>query len=243
MIDIRGEKNYSGIIHDFMKENGLHKIIAFSGGSDSEISGIAADDPIQAQYKEFAKAHEERIIGDAIKKLSNYQVAILTGGTKWGVPNTATIKAKEYGMKTIGVFPLAGRKHALPDNLLDISFCVEPFVGESRWGDESPIFTNLLDGVIVYGGGAGTLIECAHILKMNEAIMKKRTTSENEKNETVKFIVPIYGTGGVAEGLPFVWGKAEVRLECMPFKRVANGLEAVDILCQKLNLDDYFIEY
>src|SRR6056297_1367011 len=159
LANIKGEKNYSRIISDFMKEHGLHKIIAFSGGSDSEISGIAKDDPIQNQYKEFTRAHEERVIGDAVQKLKNYRIAILTGGTEWGVPKTAATKAKEHGMKTIGIFPLAGKKYTLPEDILDISLCVEPFVGESRWGDESPIFTNLLDGVIVYGGGAGTLIE------------------------------------------------------------------------------------
>ncbi|HBI33613.1 MAG TPA: hypothetical protein DEA43_00645 [Candidatus Moranbacteria bacterium] len=228
---VRGEKDYSKVVREFMKQNGLHKIIAFSGGSDAEISGMPKDDPVQLQYKAFARNLEERIIGDAVKKLRNYQIAILTGGTSWGVPNTATLKAKEYGMKTIGVFPLAGKKHVLPEDILDIALCIEPLVGESRWGDESPIFTSLLDGVIVYGGGAGTLIECAHILKMNEAIIKN--------GEPVKYIVPIAGTGGVADGLPFVWGKAEVKSLCMPFRKITSGIEAVDILCEQLNLDDF----
>ncbi|NTW22771.1 hypothetical protein HGA34_04520 [Candidatus Falkowbacteria bacterium] len=230
-IVVSGKEDYSRAIRKFMSDNGLHKIVAFSGGADAEIAGLSQDDPLQKQYQELASRMEERIIGEAMMKLQNFQIAILTGGTKWGVPKTATLKAKELGLKTIGIYPLVGRKHALPLEFLDISICVEPLVGESRWGDESPMFTSLLDGVIVYGGGAGTLIESAHILKTNEAIIKS--------GETVKYIIPIAGTGGVADGLPFVWGKAEVRSRCMPFGKVSTGYAAADLMREKLNLDDY----
>lgn len=231
LITISAKENYSGVVSDFMAEFGLHKIIAFSGGADSEIHGIPLDDPLQKQYKDFASQMEERIIGEALKILRHFKIAILTGGTKWGVPKTATKVAKEFGLKTIGVYPLAGQKHALSSDLLDISLCVEPTIGESRWGDESPIFTSLLDGVIVYGGGAGTLIECSHILKTNEAIIKS--------GQQAKYIIPIAGTGGVADGLSFVWGKPEVKSICMPFFKVSSGREAADLMREKLNLDDY----
>lgn len=220
-------------IVDFKHRHGLHKIIAFSGGADAELHGVAQDDPLQAQYKQCVAAIEGRLIGDAVGKFRGHRIAILTGGTKWGVPKTATVEAKKHGLKTIGIFPLTGEKHALNEDLLDLSFCIEPAYGDSRWGDESPVFTNLLDGVIVYGGGAGTLTECAHLLKINEAILKAGIDSP-------KYIVPISGTGGVADGLPFIWAKPEVRNHCMPDHRVTSGIEAANIIIEKLNLFDYY---
>lgn len=227
--------DYNDIIESFIKNHGIHKVIAISGGSDAVLNGVPEDDPLQAQYQEFTRSFEERIIDQFIGKLRGYLIAILTGGTKWGVPKTATIIAKKYGIKTIGIYPLVGKKYALGDNLLDLSICVEPQYGASRWGDESPIFTNLLDSTIVFSGSAGTLVECAHILKINEDLRKK--------NQPLKYIVPISGTGGVADGLSFIWAKPEIRSECMPNFRVQNGFQAADIIREKLTLDDYLSEY
>jgi predicted Rossmann-fold nucleotide-binding protein len=230
-IALSGKEDYLAILSEFMAENGLHKIIAFSGGADSEIAGVPSGDQLQKQYQGLASELEARKIREALNHLKDFRIAILTGGTVWGVPNTATLEAKKLGMKTIGIYPLAGKKYALSSDYLDVSICVEPLMGESRWGDESSIFTSLLDGVIVYGGGAGTLIECAHILKTNEALIKSGLP--------VKYIIPLSGTGGVADGLPFIWGKAEVRSRCMPFHKVSTGREAAHLLRDKLNLEDY----
>lgn len=230
---ISGSLNCAKIVEDFKHLHGLHKIIAFSGGADSELSGVSKDDPLQLQYQEYAVALEARFIGEAILKLQGFRIAILTGGTKWGVPKTAVMEAKRNRLQTIGIFPLTGEKHALGSDVLDLSICIEPFSGESRWGDESPVFTNLLDGVIVYGGGAGTLTECAHILKINEALLKSG-------KDSLKYIVPISGTGGVADGLPFIWAKPEVRYRCMPQERVTNGARAAEIIIEQLNLEDYY---
>src|SRR5207247_182413 len=109
---------------------------------------------------------------DVTNYFADYRIALLCGGTKFGVPAAAAEYAKEAGIPTIGVYPTVGTKHALPGDRLDLSICVPPAVGESDWGDESPVFAKLLDGVIVYGGGAGTLIEAAHILKCNESLIK-----------------------------------------------------------------------
>ncbi|MBI5306656.1 hypothetical protein HZB04_03685 [Candidatus Wolfebacteria bacterium] len=217
--------DYDHLIGNFKKEYGIHNIIAFSGGADIELNGIPSDDPIQEQYKKFITALEERIIGYCIGKFRGYQIAILTGGTKWGIPKTATFTAKKFGLKTIGIYPLIGKKHALDKNMFDLEICVEHLFGESRWGDESPIFANLLDGVVVFSGGAGTLIECTHVLKINEALKKSGLP--------LKYIVPISGTGGVADGLPFVWAKPEIRFLCMPSFRIITGLQVADILRDK----------
>lgn len=233
MIKITEGTSASISIEKFKKQHGIHKIIAFSGGADAKIEGLTDDDPLQIQYKDLASKMEERVIGEAIKKLSYYNVLILTGGTNYGAPRAATIKAKEFGMKTIGIYPKKAKIESILVDYLDIGYEVQPLVGLTRWGDESPVFTNLLDGVIVYGGGAGTLTECAHILKINEALMKD--------GDPVKYIVPISGTGGVADALQWVSGKAEVKARCMPFHKVTSGIEAVDILCEKLDLYDYLI--
>jgi predicted Rossmann-fold nucleotide-binding protein len=227
---IAGRENYTARVRAFMHQHGLHKVIAFAGGSDDQLDGIA-DEAMQQSYKRAMQHKETYIIGQAVRKLQGYRIAILCGGTRWGVPKTAAVKAKEYGLHTIGVYPYIGRGHALDNALLDLAVCVEPLYGESYWGDESPIFTQLLDGVIVYGGSAGTLVEMAHILKMNEVILKK--------GGLPKYIVPIAGTGGVADGLPFIWSKTEIREQSLPTKRMRNGIEAADFLIEKLILTDY----
>jgi predicted Rossmann-fold nucleotide-binding protein len=229
-IIVAGKEDYTTSIQAFMYQHGLHKVIAFSGGSDDRLEGVS-DESIQSTYKVAIQQKEDYIIDQAVRKFQGYRIAILSGGTKWGVPKTAATKAKKYGLKTIGVYPYIGINHALGDDLLDLSICVEPICGESHWGDESPTFTKLLDGVIVYGGGAGTLVEVAHLLKMNEVILKK--------GGLLKYIVPIAGTSGVADGLPFIWSKTDIRDKSMPSKRVMSGAEAADLLIDKLILTDY----
>jgi hypothetical protein len=58
------------------------------------------------------KAAVEGIIEEAIHKLKNFPVAILTGATKFGIPEYATLAAKKNGMKIIGILPSVGKKHA-----------------------------------------------------------------------------------------------------------------------------------
>ncbi|MEK7538377.1 MAG: hypothetical protein AAB552_00905 [Patescibacteria group bacterium] len=233
VISICGKEDYSLIVEEFKHKHGIHKIVAFSGGASTSLSGISKDDPLQNEYEKIVQNVETKIIGEAIGLLRDYRIAVLTGGTKWGVPFIASRKAKEYGLKTIGVYPLVGKKHALGEEHLDLSFCVGPLVGQSNWGDESPIFANLLDGVIVCAGGAGTLTECAHILKINEHLLKS--------GNPLKYLVPIAGTGGVADFLQIISSNPDLRSRCMPNKRVVSGLHAAEILREELELEDYLI--
>ncbi|MDM8559072.1 hypothetical protein [Candidatus Parabeggiatoa sp. HSG14] len=246
-ITLSGREGDTEQVKDSIKRIfGSHnKIVAFSGGADYNLEGIS-DKTLQDNYKKVMQTKEEHIIKKAIHILKDYNVVILSGGTKWGVPKTAATEAKKYGLKTIGIYPSRGRKHALGEDILDLAICVEPYYGESEWGDESPIFAQFLDAVIVYAGGAGTLIEIAHTLKINEDIVKKKKQeyeigdSEDisaDKRITTKYIVPISGTGGVADGLPFIWSKTEVRNASMPRQRVSGGKEAANILIDRLNLD------
>lgn len=220
----------TGLIKRFKDEYGLHQVIAFSGGCDDHPEGIE-DKTLELALSDAMHRKEQHIIAAAIRRLQGYRIAVLCGGTKWGVPNTAAHEAKSVGLMTIGVYPFTGKKHAHGSDLLDLRICVEAEYGESRWGDESSIYAKLLDGVLVYGGGAGTLVEVAHILKMNEAILSK--------NENAKIIVPISGTGGVADGIPFIWGKPQVRKKSIPQERVSNGRRAAELFIERLNLDDF----
>lgn len=229
-IIISEEKNYSAMFDTFMQYHGLHKIVAFSGGSDVSLEGVE-DEELQKNYLRVEEKKVEDIIDQAIRKFQGCKIAILSGGTKWGVPKTAILKARKYNLKTIGIYPETGEKHALGEDLLDLSICVKPIIGKSYWGDESHIFAKLLDGVIVYGGGAGTLVEMSHLLKMNEVTIKNGTL--------LKYIVPISGTGGVADSISFLWGKVESRDKSMPTKRIFRGIDAADFLIKKLELEDF----
>ncbi len=215
----------------FKRHHGLHHVIAFAGGADTKIPGIPKDDPLQLQHEHVQKERERRIVREALNMLQHERIAVLTGGTKYGFPCTASETAKEMGLQTIGVFPgaaIEGTKKRILEDILDLAICVHPHYGFSAWGDESSVFCKLLDAVIVCGGGAGTLIEMAHILKMNESL--------KDKGLPLKIIVPIYGTGGVADGLPFVWGKQEIKNACMPQHSVQNGLEAAEYIKNSLDL-------
>lgn len=217
-------------VHEFMKHHGLHHVIAFSGGACTDLPGIQKDDPLQEQFRSVQKERELHIVRGALNILRHYRIAVLTGGTRFGFPKTALEVANEMNLKTIGVFPKTAydKKYVMPE--LDLPICVHPQHGDSAWGDESSVFCKLLDAVIVCAGGAGTLIEAAHLLKMNESLLK------DERHPPLKMIIPIYGTGGVADGLPFVWGKQEIKNACMPQKAISSGKDAAMYIQEHLDL-------
>ncbi|MBF0308587.1 MAG: hypothetical protein HQL56_03560 [Magnetococcales bacterium] len=227
-VTLAARGDYGTVVTEFLHRHALVGIVGFSGGADDKLPGLPEGDPIQEEFKEFRKHLEERILRDALGTLRGHHIAVLTGGTRFGVPNTATRVAKEMGFKTIGVYPLTGRKYALGGDLLDLGLCVEPLMGESHWGDECPVWVSLCQGVVVIGGGAGTLSECAHIQKINEGLVKY--------GRTPKIIVPIHGTGGVADVLPHIWTKPEIKRVSMPSDRVHTGSEAAFLLMERLGL-------
>jgi len=233
---IEPKEDYHHRIQHWMKEHGIHKVIGFSGGADDKLPDIPEDHEVQKKCKDFKKAHFQYIIEEALRVLRAYRVAILTGGTKWGVPALTINLAKRYGFYTIGVYPQRGEKYALGDDLLDLRICVPPQIGESKWGDETPIWVAICDAVIVLGGGSGTLTECSHLMKVNESLV--------EKNRTPKYIVPIAGTGGAAEKLHDLWAKPEIREASMPtHKRIYSGREAANLIIEKIDLHVCFDPY
>lgn len=227
--DGNGEHSITEPVRAFLTHHGLHHVIAFSGGADAEFPGASPE--VADLLAKASQARQDEVIAEALCLLQGQRVAILSGGTRWGVPAGALTLAKRYGFKTIGVYPSAGSKHALPTDIVDLAICVGPHIFDSCWGDESPLFCRLLDGAIVYGGGAGTAVEMAHLLKINEARIKR--------GDRPKFIVPIWGSGGTADALPYMPAKPDVRARCMPQIRVASGRAAALLLQEQLNLLDF----
>lgn len=229
---IKGHENYTDDINKFKKDKGIHHIIGFSGGADDRINGIDDDDELQIQYKAYQKLLHERIITDTLKPLRKYKIAVLTGGTKWGVPAIANKIAKSLGFSTIGVTPSVGFSHAIPKEEIDFRITVDPMIGDGYWGDEGAVWTTLVDGIVIIGGGAGTLTECAHIMKINEAKVKY--------NSTPKFMIPIHGTGGLAEQLQHLWAKPKIRDVSMPREQIYTGKQAAEIIINKLDLEYHY---
>jgi len=231
----QGGDDYATSVQAFLRERGIGMTLAFSGGADDQspllnafVDSIRVDDAIPEDIKKGLEKRAvsagadniSRIVRDILEPLRGYRIAVLTGGTKWGVPDAATKVAKDLGFATIGVYPLTAKnKSALPPEMLDLSVCVHPFIGDSSWGDESAIFTKLLDAVIVIGGGAGTMVEVAHLLKINE-----------KKDARAKWIIPVYGTGGTADKLSFFPGKPETIARCIPSMPIRTGVDVVEFL-------------
>lgn len=212
----------------FMERYGLKHVIAFSGGASTALEGVDKNDPLQAQFAAVQEERERRLADEALEVLKYYRIAVLTGGTVYGFPQTATRVAKGKGLRTIGVFPKAAHDKGQVLEELDLALCVHSTLCHSAWGDESSVFAKLLHAVIVCGGGAGTLIEVAHLLKMNEGLKKA--------GQPLKLIVPVHGTGGVADGLHFVWGKQEIKNACMPHYPVPTGNAAGRFIQESVDL-------
>lgn len=216
----------------FKEERDIGYVLAFSGGADdsncftaaaittlaAEVPGISHDEA-KRLIETSGSNMIRNVVADILRPLRGYRIAVQTGGTKWGVPRVATEVAKELSFVTIGIHPLAakiGKDRTLSSDLIDLSICVHPGIGESRWGDESPHFVHCLDGAIVIGGAAGTMVEVAHLLKINEA----------KDMVPKKMIIPIIGTGGTADQVPSFPGKPQVMSTCLPSKPITNGHDA-----------------
>lgn len=94
----------------FKKARGVQFVLAFSGGADdsspivtSMLAGIREQYLTNTTPEEFEvlvnrikKKYIADIIRDVLGPLRGYKIAILTGGTSWGVPAVAAEVAKEY---------------------------------------------------------------------------------------------------------------------------------------------------
>ncbi|MDD3067082.1 MAG: hypothetical protein PHO48_04615 [Candidatus Gracilibacteria bacterium] len=243
-----GTGDFTPAITNFIEGNAIHFVLAFSGGADDSspllkhLSGMlsaegAFDASTRDRFTALLKESKDGFVADIIRgilgPLRGYRIAVQCGGTIWGVPKIAAQVAKEMGFHTIGVFPLVAKTkgYALGEDLLDLSVCVHPMIDKSNWGDETPVYCKLPNATIVIGGGAGTMVEISHLLKMNEA-----------KGVAIRHIVPIFGTGGTADKVSFFPGKPDVMAKCIPHHPVQTGEEVLHYLRTHTNIDDSFVD-
>lgn len=229
-INISSSSDINKAVRNWKKKKGIEILIGFWGGTDTKLEGVDNDE-IQDVYSSVLNTIQATIIKNTVQILSDYRVGIISGGTSWGVPRVAIEEAKRYQMATIGIYPSCGHKYVLTDGLLDLKIQVNSSYQDSRWGDESVFMTKMIDAAIIIGGGAGTLVECAHVLKANEAIIKQKGRP--------KILIPIAKTGGVADGIHFLYGKQHVKAITLPKKAVYSGQDAAKIIINRLSLDDY----
>ncbi|MBI2594138.1 hypothetical protein HYW39_00390, partial [Candidatus Curtissbacteria bacterium] len=119
-------------VKDLLVRNNLKAILALSGGSED--------------------GSEEMIVGilkDLILNVRGLPVAILTGGTRGGIPDIGIRVARESSIPTIGVFPPRARKIALLDDLDLAIETLPPSIGNASFGTETPSFVNLANGIAV----------------------------------------------------------------------------------------------
>lgn len=195
-----------------LENQGIEKIIAFSG----------------SVFSPELEERAERIVAESFEVFSGLPIAIQTGGTHFDIQKYAAQRATDLGMPLIGIYPAKGAKYLLKN--LDFAIQVEPRYGESEWGDDTEVFAKLPHGVELIGGSLGTLIEFAHIMKINDGRIK-------QGNSPV-YIAPVKLDGArlvanVAYDFPLKQGLREL----MPQSPITeDGRTAAEFLVDKLGL-------
>lgn len=170
------------VTEGFLTEHGLSGVVAFSGGLNPKDAG--------------SERRAQDMLHEILDGFAPNRFAVQSGGTKWDIPWLAIQAARNQNMKTIGIYPRHGQKHAIPSDLIDLAIEVGPVAvraGEERpgqWGDESSTFANMADVIVVIGGGPGTMVEVGLAMKRNGEATRKTV------------IVPMLGFGGIADLLP-----------------------------------------
>jgi len=205
------DEGFPEIIQEFFEQYKIEHIIAFSGGSDVHETDV------------------EQILHESFAELSQYNnIAILTGGTVWGLPGLASNLAQEYNIPTIGVFPSRGEKDVDRYSLSRVVIVPERY-GESAYGDETELFVKLSQGIIMIAGGNGTAIEFFHAMKLNE----RRIRSTSDKPPI--YIAPLYGLGGFSEKAYDLVFKEELN-QVLPSQHLKSGIEVSKYLIDKLDI-------
>ncbi|MDP3882344.1 MAG: hypothetical protein Q8Q31_05700 [Nanoarchaeota archaeon] len=209
---MKANKEDLTILLEALSRQRVEKIIAFSGGS--ECNGSA-----------------EVLAEESLALLKDYRIAIVNGGTAWGLSKYTTQSARRLGIPVIGVYPTRGERYAIKD--LDFALEVEPRFGDSEWGDATEIFSKLVHGAEVIEGGLCTAVEFAYLMKVN--------VGRISHNQEPVYVVPIMSESNprlntVANMAHLFPIKKEVAVACMPDFEVYNGRAAAEYLVRKLKL-------
>lgn len=196
---------------EFFERYNIKNIISFSGGTEVDESRV------------------DRILNESFEVLSEHNgIAILTGGTVWGLPGRASQLATKYKMPTIGVFPRRGEKDT-DRYALSRVVITPPRYGDSEFGDETELFVKLSDGMIMIAGGYGTALEYFYAMKINDRRVRPKY------GQRPIYIAPVYGLGGFSERAYDLVFNENLR-QVLPEEPVNNGIEAAGFLVKKLKI-------
>ena len=230
-------------VQSWMQEKWVHKIIAFSGSSSTENPpwiDIALAENLSKANQQYINA----TISGTLWLLRDYRIAILTGWTRWGVPESATRKAKELGLSTIWVYPESrSSKDSLSQEwLLDCAIEVVSVFWKSMFWDESTVFAKLADASVIFWGNAGTLVEVSHALKLNESLLQKDEqtwkVTERYPGEHRKYIIPVDGIPGISSVVKLLPWKSYVREWTFPEKNIRSSRDIFEYVRHRLHLDE-----
>lgn len=193
----------------FRAQHAGKRFIAISGGADAQTE-TAAHDFLDAFFAE----------------LPIDRVVLITGGTRGGIPEYATMAGKAQGFPVIGIVPerAVGTDKILP--VLDLVVSVEPRYGASEWGDESELFVKLADAIIFLGGNWGAALEFTRAMKINTGRVRHR--------EPPIYLIPVLSFVGIPSAL---WTQAHTSIElmqaCFPDAPTSAPHEAAAFLREK----------
>lgn len=199
-------------IASFRERHGLRACIGLSGSADPQEGA-------------------ELAVEGFLWSLKGTGIAVVTSGTKQGVPHAAFRVAKNLGIPVIRVFPVCARERGhLIEEPADLEVEIPPRVGMSMWGDESEVFVKLSDAFLFVGGSAGTLVEIAHWAKLNK-------TRAARKQPLIPG-VPIALGEGWSDWMSREGHRvfSEFYDQAAPTYSVGSGLKAAEWLCKRLSL-------
>ena len=160
----------------FKEREGYSKAIGIIGGSD--------DKNLQS-YEEILLQTFESV------KLNFGKFAVVSGGTRGGVPESALKIAKIMELPTIGVYPLE-KAEKVAFEKVDFTIAVPPQpLSNIKWGIETSTLVGIPDVFILIDGGWGTLTEISMIMKRNLWLADKKLP--------LTPVIGLAGSGGVAD--------------------------------------------
>ena len=214
----------------FRETQGTHFSIAVLGGAVADLQGVSPE--LAARHRAVLDERVQGSIREMLGLFRDHGIAVVTAGTNSGVPAAASSMAAELGLTLVHFHPVIAHRYLNADAQPDLEVCVLPRTSEnSSWGDDSADLLSLVDAVVFIGGGYGTLIELAHVLKLNEAKIRR--------GERPIFMVSLHDFGGFGDRL-YDFATPNVREECMPHERIFLGRDAAKFILRSLHADEIY---